>query len=830
MARSRRRARSRGRARSTSDPRPPPGTAAPASTGRAAATPRPASRGAGTERPRRGALPEAGFALAFAAACGLLALVFFREFVLRGGTMPFGTDMLEEAYPLRNFAVEELRAGRPFPVWNPFAYSGIPFLETLPYPVFYPTSLLYFVLPLGRAIGWTFVLHFAAAGVFMFAFARRLGVSRWGAALAGLAFLLNGYTVSHLYAGQDGRMFAMTLIPLVFFFLRVGLDTDRLGPYLLMGGAVALQVFTPHVQVMYFSSLAACAYVLVEALARWRRDGARPALATLGRFAAGFGLAAGVAAVQLWPTLTFLQWAVRGAESGYAYASSWALPAGELTALLIPDLVGSLDSYWGANPFKLHTEYLGAVPLVLALAALLWGARGHTLFWALLAVAGVLFALGAATPVHRIAYEIVPMIRSFRAPAMMLGVVAFAVATLAGIGFDAAAAAGRERDAPGGARAWLFLGAAGLVLLAWLLAVVSPQALAGLAGDAGTGRGAARAASLARLPVSLGVTALAWAGAAALLWWGLARSRLRPPLVAGAVAVLLVTDLWRVDARYLDVVEVDRAFAAGSADEFLQRQDGPFRILALPGTLGPNEAILHRLEAVWGLQKFRLRWYDTLLGGSAAANVGRLPLWRVLNLRYVINPTSVDAPGLSPVHEGPPAVLAWEGEAPRAWVAREARVVDDSEALARLSDPAFDVGGVALLAEPLPLDDAAPTPEGARGASAARGSVRYLEYQPNHLLAEVTSPAPGYAVFSEAYHPYWTATIDGETARVVRADLAFRAVPVPAGTHRVRMEYRPRAFERARWVSLATLAAALSYGLAGGLGGRRGHVARLRGT
>jgi hypothetical protein len=825
------------------DESPPPGssagvlpTARPRGEGRAAAAPQRKGKTIAAERARQRG-PEVReadtpgprepiFAAGFAALCALLTLVFFREFVLRPGTMPFGSDMLEEAYPLRNFAVEELAAGRPFPVWNPFSYSGIPFLETLPYPVYYPTSLLYFLIPLGRAIGWTFVLHFFAAGIFMFAFARRLGVSRWGAALAGLAFMLNGYLVSHLYAGQDGRMFAMSLMPLVFYFLRVGLDTRRLGPYLLMGGVVALQIFTPHVQVMYFSSLAAAAYFVTEAVRSWRREGPRTALAHAWKFGAAFTLAAVVAAVELWPTWTFLKWGVRGVLTGYAYASSWAMPPSELSALIAPDLVGSLESYWGTNPFKLHTEYLGAIPLLLAFAALLWGEARRVLFWALLGLAALIFALGAATPLHRLAYYVIPMIKSFRAPAMMIGVTAFCVATLAGLGFDAAragfrgrrAAHDKERSTPvsWNARALAFWGLAAIVFFAWLLAAAAPETLAALTGAPGgevadSGRAAARALAASRLVPSLGITALVWLAGAAILWWGVRGGRLPIAACAAALAFLLVIDLWRVDSRYLHVVEIERAFESGPAVEYLKAQEEPFRILPLPGSLGPNQSVLHRLESVGGLQKFRLVWYDRLIGGATLKNIALLPLWRVLNVRYVLSTQPLQA-GFTRVHEGATAVYQWEGDAPRAWVAQESRVVDDEQALALLSDPAFDVRNVALLAEPPPEREEQSSPEPTSPERSS--SVRYLEYTPNALEAEVVAAVPSMALFSEAYHPYWEATVDGRVTPVLRADVALRAVPVPAGTHRVRMEYRPRAFERARLVSLLGLAAALAYALA----------------
>ena len=102
--------------------------------------------------------------LAFSLVAAALALAFYRQFVLDGRLMLYGDDMLNEGYQLRSFGVEEIRSGRGFPLWNPFVYGGQPYLAILPGPVFYPTSLLYLLLPLFRAIGWTFVLHTALGG------------------------------------------------------------------------------------------------------------------------------------------------------------------------------------------------------------------------------------------------------------------------------------------------------------------------------------------------------------------------------------------------------------------------------------------------------------------------------------------------------------------------------------------------------------------------------------------------------------------------------------------------------------------------------------------
>jgi uncharacterized membrane protein YfhO len=56
-------------------------------------------------------------------------------------------------------------------------------------------------------------------------------------------------------------------------------------------------------------------------------------------------------------------------------------------------------------------------------------------------------------------------------------------------------------------------------------------------------------------------------------------------------------------------------------------------------------------------------------------------------------------------------------------------------------------------------------------------------------------------MLADPWFPGWQATVDGRPARMYRANGLVRAVPVPAGKHRVRFTYRPRAFYWGAWIS-----------------------------
>jgi uncharacterized membrane protein YfhO len=73
------------------------------------------------------------------------------------------------------------------------------------------------------------------------------------------------------------------------------------------------------------------------------------------------------------------------------------------------------------------------------------------------------------------------------------------------------------------------------------------------------------------------------------------------------------------------------------------------------------------------------------------------------------------------------------------------------------------------------------------------------------MIVEVNAPRDGVVFFSETYYPDRRAWVDGKRTPRMKVDLAFTAVPVPAGTHRIELGYDVRAL----WTGTALSAVSL---------------------
>ncbi|MGH7606993.1 MAG: hypothetical protein ACREME_06605, partial [Gemmatimonadales bacterium] len=378
----------------------------------------------------------------------LAALAWTTLFVLLltypmfGGQFLIGpdSDQFIGGYAFRTFWTEQVRAHFAIPQWNPYIFGGLPFVAATHGDTFHPIVLLRLILPTDGAMNASFLIHLVLAGFFTYLFLRGLGLPWIAAVAGGIAYQLTGQVASLVNSGHDGKIIVSSLLPLALWGLTRWMREGRLAGAGTLALSVALAIFSPQLQTAYYLLLASGLFALYLAFLDPERA-ARPL--AVRRLAGALGaviLGAVTASIQVLPFLEYIPYSSRatgGESSGWAHATSWAMPPEELLNTLLPQFSGLRDLYSGRNFFKHHTEYLGVGTLILASIGLTQTVRGR-MRWAFvgLALFFLSFALAGATPLFWVWYTVLPMVAKARAHSMAFYIVAFAVAVWAAFGVE----------------------------------------------------------------------------------------------------------------------------------------------------------------------------------------------------------------------------------------------------------------------------------------------------------------------------------------------------------------------------------------------------------
>jgi hypothetical protein len=678
-----------------------------------------------------------------------------------------GRDLVAYGLPTEKATHDAWSRGT-LPVWNDDVSGGRPLMPNPNTGVLYPLRPLLALLPFPAAMRLMPVLHWIVSAWGMIALVSVLGGSRAAGWVAAGTYAFSGVLVSEVFyiplqAGAALQPWALWALARRSEPGRRALGLGVVyGLMLLAGDAISIVV----------ALLAAAIWILVELPAAERRGAAASA-------AAGLLLAGLLAAPQLWATAGVVP-ETRRAVSGISIGESLAfcLQPWRLAELVVPFPFGetwTLDPArnWGAGIVRTFfpTLFCGAFAL-LAFAAGGSG-RGVRFCRVLALVAALLAASGLLAPPG---LRALPSPLPLRYPEKLVVGLTLALAVQAGLGFD------RIAVAPKRAARWAMAVAGGLAVLAAAATLLS--------------RGPART----QLPSAIAEAGLIWAatsGALGILGPGWAARRMLAAGVLGVLPLLATRRLALTDRD--DAVFPPTAFARA-----LQRRDPDERYRAVdasryraPSPLedaarGANPEGTAFARRSWYFQTPVLWHRGTVFNSDldvgdfsrieslrrvsafAAADPSGSALFASASLRHAVRyRDQAPLPGFT--RFGGDALQDWD-ENPSGLP--DVRLVSGwrevSDAVAALGVlPALAAGEVVI--------------ETGRSASgqAAQGSVKILEKTPERLELTANAPEAGWLFVLRGFWRFRDVRVDGRAVEPVPAQLAFSAIPIPAGAHRV---------------------------------------------
>ncbi len=724
-------------------------------------------------------------------------------------TVPW--DAKAHFQPQLQFLADSLHRGES-PFWNPFVFAGSPHVADPQSLVFSPAHLAVAALDpspglvAADAVAFAMLLAGALGLVLLF---RDRGWHWSGAVVAALAFAFGGSAAWRIQ--HTGQILSLGWFPLAFWALERALarGSARWG---LAAGVIAGVMVINRDQVAMLG-----AYVLAARVVTHLIGGPDPggrAIAALRPLLAATAAGLAVTVVPLVLTVLLAEQTSRASIIDLAGAERGSLhPASLLTAFVanlygtdgpLADFWGQPSPHWGPVDLflarNMSNVYMGALPLVALLE--LGVARGamssrEVRFFVAVLMSLAVYALGRYTPGFALMFHL-PGVGLWRRPADATFLIGAVGAILAG--YCVHRHMTRSLPAWTGPRLLLAV----LLVASGFAACVAVAAWKDRLGQA-------------TLPI---LTGLAFVALSVVALWAAPRlaGRGMPTVSAAALAAVLVLDLgWnngpnestalppgtydvlRADTANPTIALIRQRLATGTAPDRRDRVE-----LAGIDFHWPNATMVHRFDHTLGYNPVHLDAYTRATGAqdhvalpSQRTFAPLFPSYRslladMLGLRILATRIPVEEmdPALRPgdlvplgrtadafLYENPRAL-------PRVLFATRAEGADFEEIIASGRWPAgFDPRRTVLL-------DGLPGLVGP-GAVARPGTAALTRYTTTAIDVDVESPDGGWVVLNDVWHPWWEARVDGEPARMLRANVLFRAVAVPPGKHRVSFTFHP---------------------------------------
>ena len=729
-----------------------------------------------------------------------------------------------------------------FTLWNPFLMCGEPLFAALQPGQVYPFSFIYFFLSPDTAFNVTIILHFFLTGLFTFLLVKELKGSDSAAIIAAVSFTFGGYLLSvhNLFS----TLLSVTWFPLVLacFYRSMRLSSFR---YALFTGVFFGAMFSGGGIEIFLFTLLMLGIVTIFPYLSGETEAMPPFFRRSSLFLTTLLFFFLLMAIQWIPFYELIRNSVRSDGLRFEESALWSLTPKNLLYLLIPDVFYQGPDYYWKDQSWLKTIYVGIIPLILFLFFIREKSRRRIMIVTLITVS-LFLSLGRYTPIYKFLFYNLPFFSLIRYPVKYLFITIFFLSLAAGFGWDYLQKQIQDPRVIRRTKHFLRLSFS-LSLILGFIFLFEKSLFSFLSEKKWIVESAIGLPSvLHNLKRVIFFTIVSG------LWFFLMVNKPWARTIAPqGIIFLLTADLFLGNLGYY--VTVDRALLHRSDEPNLQillKDGNPYRVyverkiynnfhfisrspeeyLSLnKELLVPNLLMERKIHDITGFSILTSQnYYKILTLITTAPLPDSTRLLDFLNVKYVLWSEPLKSGNFELLRKGACYLYRNVNVLPRAFLAEDYRVVtDEMKTKAILQDKQFNPEKVVLLdttpSEKFMKKKGAPVP-------GMKESVTITEYKNESIQLNVSLPLPKMLVLSETFYPGWKAYSDGRETKIYRANFAFRAVPLPAGIHRISMVYDPVSFRIGKAITLFTLFIFIFLGISYGLRGQKIQGRRVVGS
>ena len=673
------------------------------------------------------------------------------------------------------------------------------------------------------------------------------GVNPLLSVVGALAFGFCSYNFQILQVGHNAKMVAIAIMPMVLASVVYAFRKNRLLGAVFFGITLAFEIMANHPQITYYLAFIILFYGIAQ-LYKAVKEKTLPAFFKTATLLVVAVILAGATNVNhLWPTWEYGKYTMRGGSEltlnqtnqskgglNKEYATAWSYGIDETLNLLIPNFKGGasagalskesetykflksqgasnsdqivkqLPLYWGNQAFTAGPMYMGAIAIFLFVLGLVL-IKGPMKWW-IVGVSLLALFLGWGRNFMFLSsffYDYIPLYNKFRVPSMML-VVLQLTSPLLGIYTLNKILNGEFEKKTLIKGLKISIGITGGICALFAI-------LPGLAGSFISPADSQYPdwirqylpqdrESLLRSDAFRSLVFILLAGVAIWAW---VIQKIKSTHVAIAMGLLILTDMWTVDKRYLNndhfvqKREFNNQYQPRPVDKaILADKDPNYRVLDLAvNTFNDSHTSYHH-KTIGGYSAAKLQRYQDIIEyfiypemqsigqtlestptlSALEESLSKQKVLNMLNTKYLIVQANA-APVNNKYAYG------------NAWFVKDYEFVEtpDEELLGLKQIDPKETAVISKDFESVIQDKGFNFDENA--------TIQLTSYAPNKLEYKTSAANEQLAVFSEVYYPKgWNVYVDGNKTDLLRADYILRAMIVPAGEHTITFEFKPESY------------------------------------
>ena len=735
----------------------------------------------------------------------IISFVFLQDLIIYN-KIPLASDMVAHE-PIK----EWISTTSEFPQWFPNLFSGLPSYGGYIYTPGHPLESFLRIIYLNNGVRFWFYLSLGGIGLFFLL--KFLKVSNNASLFGGLAYAITPYVFGLINAGHNNKIMAGAFTPFLILCALYMFSNRSIKSILLLSVVSALQLWTNHPQIYYYTWMVIGLWWLVDTIYSLIKNkiNYKNIIQDILFLTISIIISLLMVSDPYYDIYKFQGESNRGSISvldqtddtkkgtTWDYATQWSFHPLETISFIYPYYYGLQNfsvknkseprkfmkqaSYWGYMPFTQSTHYLGLLIVILSFFSLWYyfkykeQSRTEVILWTISFIILVI-GFGSHLPLfYKPLFKFAPFFSKFRVPSMIYMMLSVLLPMIAAIGIDKIIKDKYiEKVFNDSLKIFGFFIFSSIVLLLFGDSFLSFASI-------GDNRFIQYAQIVKDIRLDLfnkGIfLALFICFGSLLSIYFYSKNKISKNAISFIFIGIFVIDLWIVNNEFLSLKNsksMKNLFIQTQDIKYLNADSSAYRIFPAD-EIGATKYGYWNIQSIGGYHAIKLRHYQDLMdiGGFR-----RQAILNMLNVKYIITNKRIENKAFKKI-EGNNNLYENLDVLPRSWVVGGIKSVKSQKSsLLSVMDMSFRPNETATV-----LDYDGPDLIDYKG-----GNSKIIKTSPNEIIINCKTNGGGLLVLSEIYYsPGWKCKVGGITSDIYQTNHILRSVFVPDGEHEVIFYY-----------------------------------------